>query len=681
MGSKTAAARFAFDSDENYTPEQLRGLKARHPNETVIVGGNPLNPGWAETEATAKDLGLPLHRYEMGPGQPRSQNGNAGDNNIRRRRARALGVTEREYRNGVWLTDLTGRLADAKARGHEPYSLEIDDLEVVTKGKGSKTVEVYRQYQDWAKANGVATRLVPKNLNIEQWQAVADAVQRGHAAGGLDRSLIADVAVSEEFLGQGEHAEAGQKPKGAAIAKGLGITQVDTTDTHAYKSPPEGFLLPNTKLIGQPMKLGGPKPVEAMSNAELHELSVASSKRNLATTGSYADDMAVHNEIAQRIWDGRISKDERAAHQRDWAKRVMPSSVDKDGNWLPGAAEKAVQREQDVHEGKFSAPMKLGGPKESETMSKAKAREAAARANLEAQGIKEGTDAYYEAMERAQAGRVPKRESSIAANPTSADAFGTWDRMTNQMENGVMHPKVERMYGPAQDAMRHSIEQRGGAMKRAEEAGFMKLGGPKMVDQMSNEELHQANVERLRRGESDDNPVTKEFGRRTREGRIAPSDVARMTNDLARAMPKSEIDKVNAQADADDGEIEERTIATDAVDNYGDSDMLGPGLHPRVKGQLDKAMDVMQRSQMARGVRGSHVVFPGEPPIFEGGFSESHQMRGFAEASSAFQSGQPRAAAAQPETGEGNWTGVREGGRGFANPAVQRAAQAARKGK
>ena len=561
MGSKTAAARFAFDSDENYTPEQLRGLKARHPNETVIVGGNPLNPGWAETEATAKDLGLPLHRYEMGPGQPRSQNGNAGDNNIRRRRARALGVTEREYRNGVWLTDLTGRLADAKARGHEPYSLEIDDLEVVTKGKGSKTVEVYRQYQDWAKANGVATRLVPKNLNIEQWQAVADAVQRGHAAGGLDRSLIADVAVSEEFLGQGEHAEAGQKPKGAAIAKGLGITQVDTTDTHAYKSPPEGFLLPNTRLLGAPMRLGGPKPVETMSNAELHELSVQSSTKNLATTGSYADDMEVHNEIARRIWDGRISKDERAEHQRDWAKRVMPGSVDKDGNWLPGAAERAVRGEQDVHEGKFSKPMHLGGPKESETMSKARAREAAARANLEAQGIMEGTDSYHELMQGMRAGRVPKRETG-----------GAWGYNEHEIEVGRNN-------------------------------------------------------------------------------------------------------KAQMQADGTDGAIR------DAVDTYADSDMLGPGLHPRVKGQLDKAMDVMQRSQMARGVRESHVVFPGEPPIYEGGFSQSHDLRGFADASLAFGSGQPRAAAPQSETGEGSWKGVHEGGRGFANPAVQRAAQAARKGK
>lgn len=59
------------------------------------------------------------------------------------------------------------------------------------------------------------------------------------------------------------------------------------------------------------------------------------------------------------------------------------------------------------------------------------------------------------------------------------DAFRAWDNVTTQMENGTLHPKAQRQLEPMQNAMRRSIERRGGAMGRADEAGMMKLGGPK----------------------------------------------------------------------------------------------------------------------------------------------------------------------------------------------------------
>lgn len=61
----------------------------------------------------------------------------------------------------------------------------------------------------------------------------------------------------------------------------------------------------------------------------------------------------------------------------------------------------------------------------------------------------------------------PQEQGDRPKKPTSGEAFGVWDRMTTSMENGTMHKGVERQYGPMQDAMRHSVEKRGGGMFRA----------------------------------------------------------------------------------------------------------------------------------------------------------------------------------------------------------------------
>jgi hypothetical protein len=53
---------------------------------------------------------------------------------------------------------------------------------------------------------------------------------------------------------------------------------------------------------------------------------------------------------------------------------------------------------------------------------------------------------------------------------SDAQAFNAWDNVTNRMENNQLHPKVEKQLGPMQSAMRSSIEARGGAPKRAEQA-------------------------------------------------------------------------------------------------------------------------------------------------------------------------------------------------------------------
>jgi hypothetical protein len=46
-----------------------------------------------------------------------------------------------------------------------------------------------------------------------------------------------------------------------------------------------------------------------------------------------------------------------------------------------------------------------------------------------------------------------------AADPTDT-AHKAWDNLTNRMENGQLHKKVDKMYSPIADAMTSSMDQR-----------------------------------------------------------------------------------------------------------------------------------------------------------------------------------------------------------------------------
>lgn len=97
-------------------------------------------------------------------------------------------------------------------------------------------------------------------------------------------------------------------------------------------------------------------------------------------------------------------------------------------------------------------------------------------------------------------------------------------------------------------------------------------------------------------------------------------------------------------------------------------DGVGPQ-HP-VAQQFYKAADkALYDSRVARGVQD-------QPFPARGSQMTAPQAKAFAEANHAYQS-QKAAASQDPQSGGG----VHDGGRGWANPNVQKAAQAARKGK
>lgn len=299
--------------------------------------------------------------------------------------------------------------------------------------------------------------------------------------------------------------------------------------------------------------------------------------------------------------------------------------------------------------------------------------------------------------------------SESAVKPTSGQAFGVWDRMTASMESGTLHPKVERMYGPMQDAMRHSVEARGGGMLRAAQAGAENAAA------LSNAELHEYSVQtslhNMRRGQgyADDARIHNEIARRIQDGRMSAEEARSHSRDWGkRVMPGS----VDANGDWKPGAAEaavrnERNRVdgrrppgmmklggpdpaavpsrepmavsppalsrAKAREQMGHEDLINQGI-PEGSDLYHERMQQMRAGKVPMRERS------GPGPRSEGPAAPLPDMAGFAAAAHAHHSGEG-SAAPNEATGEGNWEKVHEGGRGWANPAVQRAAQAARKGK
>lgn len=179
-----------------------------------------------------------------------------------------------------------------------------------------------------------------------------DAYERGGSTGDIAKGAAwgaADqVTVGLASWAYGEGAEVGKIGAAHAAGFGSGTPSAATQyDAMGNVTSTGGAPQPSPSALPGMMKLGGPKKSASdMSNAELHAQSVQSSMDSMKAGGGYADDRDVHNEIAKRIFDGRMTPAEQQAHSRDWGKRVMPNSVDKTGNWKPGAAERAVQGER-----------------------------------------------------------------------------------------------------------------------------------------------------------------------------------------------------------------------------------------------------------------------------------------------------------------------------------------------
>lgn len=291
---------------------------------------------------------------------------------------------------------------------------------------------------------------------------------------------------------------------------------------------------------------------------------------------------------------------------------------------------------------------KLPNPATSAPMRPGQAREKAATEMLAKRGIVEGSDAYHEAMQEMQAGKVPRREKrfdppmKLGGPKEGHTPHGQWNRgeLISEYRNtqaevdgdhstgngpydvghGLIHPKARQFYQAGDSALYNARTARGvnwdTPTPDATIPGMMKLGGPKAE-------------------------------------RVSPDELYGL-----------------------DGDAWARTF--DRRDEmYQDGT-----LHPNAMRMYDRADAAIG---LSRGVRAAHreidqrrLMPPGMMKL--GGPVAADDMAGLAHANAEFHAQKHGPVQPPQPGGEGSWQGVKEGGRGFANPAVQRAAQAARKG-
>lgn len=252
-GAGTPPAYFAFASPTDgrrtflgeggalSAQERQLGLAAREIDAVVARHGRNVLIGFDQSELdkgstpplqTARALGVRLHAYTGGPSGETA--GAWTDEEARAviRQAAQQGITVRNPRDANdagmrawnswgWRRHTYAQLERYKRSGVE--SAEVDNLanDPNIRESAAGLVAFYGEYgRRWQQ--GTLPRLLPKNLSLSQWNAVAAAVR----SGSLPRGMFADFAIAERGTSQ--------RDAGAAVARTLGITQLASNDTKNY---------------------------------------------------------------------------------------------------------------------------------------------------------------------------------------------------------------------------------------------------------------------------------------------------------------------------------------------------------------------------------------------------------------------------------------------------------------
>lgn len=234
--------RFFQNNNDGISPARIKAIKARHGKD-VLIGLDPgvgLEPD-GEFLASAKELrkhAMSLHVYLVGPGM---WEWSGEERRQIRDLAKSIGIDtsegmkksptpkwfKRDWLGGGWKKK-TFELIKTYASEHGAYSFEIDNLDGVIGQVPAETVSLYREIATHLKAQGLATKLVMKNLSSKQLKAVIEAV----GTGALKKDLLCEWGMFEEGTGDPDEQIALCKELGVrAVTPKSGITPTDRYGT------------------------------------------------------------------------------------------------------------------------------------------------------------------------------------------------------------------------------------------------------------------------------------------------------------------------------------------------------------------------------------------------------------------------------------------------------------------
>jgi len=234
--------RFFLNCNDGIPPLRVKKLVDTHGKD-ILIG---IDPGYSDTPdedamptvKSVKSLGTNLHVYLVGPGM---WSWSKEEQNQIRYLAGTVGINTKQ--NG-WKTKWYSKGWREKNlqqfeyyyKTHNAYSCEIDNLDSSTiKNDPEKTVQFYTELRDQLKAKNIKTKLMIKNLDEDQLQAVIDAK--------FDTSFLCEFGMFE--------AGSGSPKKQIALCAKLGIQAVTPitgiTDTHAYGTVAAGVEYKVTK--------------------------------------------------------------------------------------------------------------------------------------------------------------------------------------------------------------------------------------------------------------------------------------------------------------------------------------------------------------------------------------------------------------------------------------------------
>lgn len=212
--------RFWHSSSKQYTPSQIKQFVDQY-GTNILIGGDP---GWTSNDLetfnlamqTAEQLGALKHKYLVGPGvlEWAPEERTEIENN-----AKFVGIDikkstwERQWYadRGGWYKFNEHKFKQCSDQGY--YSAEIDNLDGVWEHSSDRYISFLKDFQKFRERENIETRLMIKNLQPYQLQAMIDDKS-------WERDMLAQFGIFEKGFGNHrQHIE---------LCKQLDITAVTT---------------------------------------------------------------------------------------------------------------------------------------------------------------------------------------------------------------------------------------------------------------------------------------------------------------------------------------------------------------------------------------------------------------------------------------------------------------------
>ena len=195
-------SRFFLDCNNGISPRKVRNLKIKYGDD-ILIG---VDPGMGDTPDedaqntidSCKELDLAFHVYLVGPGM---MDWSEEEANQVRQHAKSVGINTKEKGwHKKWFDD--GWLKKAKQQFKYynqmgAYSCEIDNMDGPLENDPDDTIEAYLELQAYFKEENIKTKLMIKNLDEDQLEALIENVNSGK----LSKDLFTEWGMFEEAPG------------------------------------------------------------------------------------------------------------------------------------------------------------------------------------------------------------------------------------------------------------------------------------------------------------------------------------------------------------------------------------------------------------------------------------------------------------------------------------------------